>query len=125
MILSESAKEVAIEMNIDPVFVRKREIIRKRHFDENQNDASSSVPQSHEEPFKTNHFLSVVNQAIVSLNSRFEQYQEYEKTFGFLFTSDKLRSLEDNDIKSYCLRLEDALKHDGYMILMETTYMWS
>ncbi|PWA89171.1 zinc finger MYM-type protein 1 [Artemisia annua] len=49
----ENAKEVAIEMNIDPVFVRKREIIRKRHFDENQNDASSSAPQSLEESFKT------------------------------------------------------------------------
>ncbi|PWA70035.1 zinc finger MYM-type protein 1 [Artemisia annua] len=50
----ENAKEIAIEMNIDPVFVRKREIIRKRHFDENQNDASSSAPQSLEESFKTN-----------------------------------------------------------------------
>ncbi|PWA64700.1 zinc finger MYM-type protein 1 [Artemisia annua] len=108
----ESAKEIAIEMNIDPVFVRKREIIRKRYFDENQNDVSSSVPQSLEESFKTNYFLAVVDQAIVSLNSRFEQYQEYEKTFGFLFTSDKLRSLGDNDLKSCCLRLEAALKHD-------------
>ncbi|PWA52405.1 zinc finger MYM-type protein 1 [Artemisia annua] len=99
-------------MNIDPVFVRKREIIRKKHFDENQNDAQSSVPQSLEESFKTNYFLCVVDQAIVSLNSRFEQYQEYEKTFSFLFTSDKLRSLEDNDLKSCCLRFEVALKHD-------------
>ena len=48
----ESAKEIAIEMNIDPVFVRKREIIRKRHLDENQNDASSNVPQSLEESFR-------------------------------------------------------------------------
>ncbi|PWA64787.1 zinc finger MYM-type protein 1 [Artemisia annua] len=77
----ESAKEIAIEMNIDPVFVRKRKIIRKRHFDENQNDVSSSVPQPLEESFKKNYFLAVVDQAIVSLNSRFEQYQEYEKTF--------------------------------------------
>ncbi|GJW40508.1 zinc finger MYM-type protein 1-like protein [Tanacetum coccineum] len=29
----ESAKEISIEMNIDPVFVRKCEIIRKRHLD--------------------------------------------------------------------------------------------
>ncbi|GJV03341.1 zinc finger MYM-type protein 1-like protein [Tanacetum coccineum] len=73
----ESAKEIAIEMNIDPVFVRKREIIRKRHFDENKSDVSSSVPQSLEESFKINYFLCVVDQAIVSLNSRFNQYQEY------------------------------------------------
>ena len=29
-----------------------------------------------------------------------------------MFTSDKLRSLEDKDLKSCCLRLEAALKHD-------------
>ncbi|GJX06404.1 zinc finger MYM-type protein 1-like protein [Tanacetum coccineum] len=117
----KNAKEIAIELNIDLVFVQKREIIRKRHFDESKNDALSSVPQSFDEYFKTNYFLCVVDQTIVSLNSRFEQYQEYEKTFGFLFTSKKLRSLEDNDLKSCCLRLEATLKHDENIINYSVT----
>ena len=58
-----------------------KKTISFRGSNENQNDASSSVPQSLEESFRTNYFLSVVDQAIVSLNSRFEQYHEYEKNF--------------------------------------------
>ncbi|KAJ9546727.1 hypothetical protein OSB04_019270 [Centaurea solstitialis] len=91
----------------------KREIRRKRHFDENPSDASEVTSQSVEESFRVNYFLCVVDHAISSLRRRFEQYQEYENVFGFLFTSDKLRSLDNACLKSSCLNFEIALKnHD-------------
>ncbi|GJT63778.1 zinc finger MYM-type protein 1 [Tanacetum coccineum] len=103
------AKDIAIEMDIDPVFRQKRVIRKKRQFDENlvNQDTSFSV----EEAFKVQYFLYIVDQALVSLRSRFEQYKEYEKVFGFLFTSRKLNSFDDTTLKSHCSRLEAALRN--------------
>lgn len=88
----KTTKEIAIEMNVDPVFPQKRQIRRKRYFDETPIDISSINSQFEEESFRVNYFLYIVDQAIASLTRRFEQYQEYENIFGFLFTSDKLHS---------------------------------
>uniref|UniRef100_A0A8R7RG00 DUF4371 domain-containing protein n=1 Tax=Triticum urartu TaxID=4572 RepID=A0A8R7RG00_TRIUA len=105
----EDAKEIALEMDIHPEFRTKRKIKRRRQFDEGADDASIGS-QSAAESFRVNYFLQVVDQAIVSLTRRFEQYQGYEKTFGFLFTSDRLRSMDDKSLLAACVNLEDALK---------------
>ncbi|KAM6558421.1 uncharacterized protein LOC115716398 [Cannabis sativa] len=105
-----SAKEIAIEMNIDPVFPQRRIIRRKKQFDENLN--TPFVELSGEESFRINYFLYLIDQAIVSLTKRFEQYQDYENIFGFLFTSDKLQSLDNANLKSCCSHFEKALKHN-------------
>ena len=105
----EVAKKFAVEMDIHPEFRTKRKIKRKKQFDEGEDDASIDS-QSAEESFRVNYFLQVVDQAIVSLTRRFEQYQGYEKTFGFLFTSDRLRSMDDKSLLAACVNLEDALK---------------
>ena len=106
------AKEIAIEMDIDPVFRQKRVIRRKRQFDESSVDHDTSY--SVEESFKVQYFLYIVDQALVSLKTRFEQYKEYEKVFGFLFTSSKLNSFDDNTLKSHCSHLEVALKKRSF-----------
>ncbi|KAI5400105.1 hypothetical protein KIW84_065151 [Lathyrus oleraceus] len=72
-----NAKEIAVELNIAPIFPQRRIIKRKMKFDENLNILS--VELSEEESFRVNYFLYLVDQAVVSLNKRFEQYQEYEK----------------------------------------------
>ncbi|XP_056692487.1 uncharacterized protein [Spinacia oleracea] len=107
-----TAKEIALEMNVDPVFPQKREIRRKRFFDENPDDAPS-VSQSAEESFRVNYFLFIIDQAIVSLKRRFEQFQEYENLFGFLFTSYKLQSLDDESLKSCCANFVIALEDNS------------
>ena len=104
-----TAKEIAIEMEIDPVFQVKRQIRRKRHFDENVNEETT---QSVEESFRINYFLYIIDQAIGSLKKRFEQYKAYEDIFGFLFGSEKLNSLDDNHLKDCCDHLEIILKHE-------------
>ncbi|XP_057429853.1 uncharacterized protein LOC130722970 [Lotus japonicus] len=117
------ATEIAIELNIDPIFPQRRIIKRKRQFDENLN--TPSVELSEEESFRVNFFLYLVDQAIVSLNKRFEQYQQYESVFGFLFTSQNLQSLDNATLESCCIHFEEALKHneqcdiDGKELCME------
>ena len=106
-----SSKEIAIKMEIEPMFHEKRIIRRKKQFDENVND---EITQSAEESFRINYFLYIVDQAISSIESRFEQFQIYEDIFGFLFNFEKLKALDDNSLKKYCLNLESFLKHDVY-----------
>ncbi|XP_050874991.1 uncharacterized protein LOC127078594 [Lathyrus oleraceus] len=105
-----NAMEIAVELNIAPIFPQRRIIKRKRQFDENLN--IPSVELSEEESFRVNYFLYLVDQAVVSLNKRFEQYQEYESIFGFLFTSHKLQSLDGATLKSCCTNFEQTLKHN-------------
>ncbi|CAJ2639611.1 unnamed protein product [Trifolium pratense] len=99
------ATEIALELNIDPVFSQKRKIQRKRQFDENLSTAS--VELSEEESFRVNYFLYLVDQAVVSLKTRFEQYQQYENVFGFLFSSQNLQLLDDATLNSCCSNLEE------------------
>jgi hypothetical protein len=96
-------------MGIEPAFPTRRNIRRKRHFDETPEDATIAA-QSIEESIRVNYFLPVVDQAITSLTRRFEQYKGYENIFGFLFTLNKLRSLDDKRLIFSCSHLETALK---------------
>lgn len=77
------AKQIAIEMDINPLFIQKRIIRRKIQFDEDP--VEEDVILSVEESFKVNYFLYIINQAIASLTIRFEQYQEYENMFSFIY----------------------------------------
>ena len=108
----EIAKGIALEMDIGTTFRKRREIKRKRHFDENLDDTNAGT-QSAEELFRISYFLPVVDQAISSLTTRFEQYQSYQQNFGFLFTSETLQSLDDTSLKSSCDNLGAVLTKDG------------
>jgi hypothetical protein len=108
----EIAKGIALEMDIGTTFRKRREIKRKRHFDENPDDTDTAT-QSPEDLFRRSYFVPVVDQAIVSLRRRFEQYQSYQKKFGFLFTSETLQSLDDMSLKSSCDNLGAVLTKDG------------
>jgi hypothetical protein len=87
----------------------KREIKRKKQFDENP-DNTNVATQSVVESFRVNYFIPLVDQAISSLITRFEQYKGYQEIFGFLFTSETLQSLDNDRLKSSCEKLEAALR---------------
>ena len=108
-----SAEKIANEMEIECVFVQKRQIRRKKHYDENPSECTQPNLESAEESFRIHYFLYIVDQAIGSLNRRFEQYSTYEEIFGFLFSIERLRSLSDKDLKLCCKHLETHLKHDN------------
>ncbi|GKA90394.1 zinc finger MYM-type protein 1 [Tanacetum coccineum] len=88
------------------------EEFRKQIFDENSLDGRYKHARAVEVAFKVQYFLYIVDQALVSLRTRFEQYKEYERVFGFFFTSSKLNSFDDNTLKSHCSNLEAALKNN-------------
>ncbi|KAG5605443.1 hypothetical protein H5410_026935, partial [Solanum commersonii] len=81
-----SAKEIASEMNIEPEFRKKRNV-------------DNEITRSLEESFRVDYFLYIVDQAIFSLQNRFEQFEVYENIFSFLFSGKKLRSLDDENLK--------------------------
>ncbi|XP_074293010.1 uncharacterized protein LOC141619895 [Silene latifolia] len=58
------AKNIAIELNVDPIFPERRVIRRKKYFDENQASSSDEVPQTTEESFRVNYFLYIVDQLL-------------------------------------------------------------
>jgi hypothetical protein len=104
-----SSKEIATKMEIEHVFHEKRIIRRKKQFNEIVNDETT---QSAEESFRIDYFLYIVDQAISSIQSRFEQFQMYENIFGFLFNFKKLKSLDDDSLQKKCFNLEGFLKDD-------------
>ena len=65
-------------MDIEPKFPTKRQGKRKKHFDE-QNDETEELQVSPIESFKVEYFLVIVDHAIASLSSRFEQLKKFEK----------------------------------------------
>ena len=76
-----STKEIAIKMEIKPIFHEKHIIRRKKQFDENVND---EITQFAEESFRIKYFLYIVDQAISSIESRFEQFQIYDDIWFFI-----------------------------------------
>ncbi|XP_075475740.1 uncharacterized protein LOC142510766 [Primulina tabacum] len=105
-----TAKELASTMDIDPIFPEKRQIYRKRHFDEVTCESSRIPRESAEKDFRIHYFLYIVDQTIGSLKKKFEQYEEYEDIFGFHFTAEKLSSLVDEDLKARCKNLKMKLQ---------------
>lgn len=78
------------------------------NFDKNL--STPLVELSEEESFRITYFLYLVDQAVVYLNKTFEQYQEYESIFDFLYTSHKLQSLDDTTLMSCCSNFERVIK---------------
>lgn len=94
------AKTIAQDMDVEPTFPIRRWVIRKKQFDETNHDDQI---QSLEESFKVEYFLVVVDMAITSLHTRFEQLKTFENIFGFLYDSKKLKSLDDIELKKNCI----------------------
>lgn len=56
--------------------------------------------------------LYIVHQTISSIQNRFEHFQKYRNIFDFLFNFNKLKSLDDDALKKYCLNLACVLKNN-------------
>jgi hypothetical protein len=67
----ETAKDIALDMDIDTLFHTRRKIKRKRHFDENLDDTNVET-LSAQEICRINYFIPIIDQAISSLTRRFE-----------------------------------------------------
>ena len=59
-------------------------------------------------------FLYILDQSINSIETRFEQFLQYETIFGFLFDSKKIKALDEDELKKYCINLEKFLRFNEY-----------
>ena len=111
----DCARSIASDLGIDPVFVEsknKRRITKKRHFDESIVESPEQVNElSPQESFRVHYFVYIVDHAIISLEQRFDQYKRYEDIFGFLFTAEKLKSLNTDELMASCKNLEKKLQN--------------
>ncbi|KAL6279370.1 hypothetical protein ACE6H2_016251 [Prunus campanulata] len=81
-----SAKDIAYKMEINLVFHEKCQSRRRKQFDENDHEETF---QSSKKSFRVNYFIVVVDVAISSLRSRFEQLDIFEGIFRFLLNPKK------------------------------------
>ncbi|KAM6571870.1 hypothetical protein CsatA_015950 [Cannabis sativa] len=102
------ATEIASMMEVEPVFIEKRKVYRKKQFDESVNEG---VTQSAAESFKIDYFLCIIDQAISSFKTRFEKFQNFEENFGLLFDFEKLKSADDDTLRNFCINLTNLMKH--------------
>ncbi|KAL3024989.1 hypothetical protein AAZX31_04G154600 [Glycine max] len=107
----EPTKEMTIEIDIEPKFNETRKIHRKKHFDD---IVSDEITHSTEDSFGVDYFLYILDQSISSIESRFEQFLEYENMFGFLFDSNKFKTLSKDELKKYCINLEKILSFEDH-----------
>lgn len=103
------ATSLAREMDVEPTLPTRRRILRRRQFDESNTD---DIIQSAEESFRVNYVLVVVDVAIASLKERFEQVKTFEGIFGFLFDSNSLKSLNENNLRASCTKFHETFSHD-------------
>ncbi|XP_022894119.1 uncharacterized protein LOC111408608 [Olea europaea var. sylvestris] len=71
------------------------------------------VKQSTEESFRVEYFVFIIDQALSSLKTRFEQSKQYDVTFGFLFNLKRLRGATFSSLLNSCMNLEKYLQYDG------------
>ncbi|XP_050378235.1 uncharacterized protein LOC126795437 [Argentina anserina] len=100
---------IASEMGIVTEF-RENRPIKKKHYDESDID-NEEVTQAAIESFKVGYFYYIIDQALSSLQSTFEQFKKYEEDFGLLFKWEKLKSTDDETLMNFCMNLEKLFNY--------------
>lgn len=117
-----NAREIAEDLDTEPVFKATRIRKRRRMFDYEQYEGEDVGGRNAQEDFRINCFNMIVDTAIASLQRRFEQLRNHNQIFGFIYN---FKELPKSVLKSCGKNLEDVLKHgesrvvDGYMLAEE------
>ncbi|KAG2455698.1 RHBL1 protein, partial [Polypterus senegalus] len=84
--------------------LRRRQ--KKRHFNYEVRDELITDPK---EKFRTEFFLALLDQAIMSMNERFDQMKQHFDNFGFLQNYQLISPMDDNTLMKYSTDLKIAL----------------
>lgn len=104
-----NAKELAIELGIDPVFKNTKRIRRvKRQF---EYESCDEPVETHEKKFETEFFNTLLDVVLVSLQERFIQLKEHTKIWGFLYNIKEVLSSE-KELLENCNNLQSHLTID-------------
>lgn len=100
-----TAKGLAEELNIEPVFKPVKRIRRvKRQFDEIASDEPIECPQN---TLEVEFFNPLLDVALVSMRERFGQLNEHSETWKFLYSLDNLP--ERVELLKLCINLQTKL----------------
>ncbi|KAG8475733.1 hypothetical protein CXB51_032525 [Gossypium anomalum] len=58
-----------------------------------------------------------VDMAITSLKSKFEQLKTFESIFGFLFNSNKLKSLNEKKLRECCVTFYSTFSYEFFLTI--------
>lgn len=105
----KTAQNLCEEIGTQVIFKQSRILKKKKQFQYESNDIRIV---STEQKFYQDYFLAVIDQAIVSINQRFEQLSHHSENFGFLYNIENLKLFEDEKLQKHCMNLEILLK-DG------------
>ena len=101
------AREMAEKMEVEMSWPVVRQRKRKRQFDYEGRDEDVSTP---EELFKREFFLHLVDTASAALRERFSNMQVFYDLYGFLYSSELLRStIQRGKLDDCCRKLEEAI----------------
>ncbi|XP_047132451.1 uncharacterized protein LOC124811181 [Hydra vulgaris] len=112
------AKELANELEVEPIFQQKRCYKKKKMFLYETSDEPILDPKTE---FRVNFFNQVVDKALQSLQPRFMQLKEHHKLFGFLYN---FQNMSKEDLRKHSADLEidltDITKDiEGFMLSEE------
>jgi hypothetical protein len=62
---------------------------------------------------KVEYFFIVVDMTITFLKNRFEELKTFYFNFEFLYHSQKLKLLDDNELKECCFKFHSTFSHDN------------
>lgn len=102
------AKELAESLEVEPIFIEKRLRRKKQMFAYESRDEIVISPKNN---FKNNVFNVILDNAIASLQERFQQLNEFHQTWGILYNLKKLPA--DNDLLKFCKDLHLKLKMEN------------
>lgn len=107
------AREIAEDLDIPTTFEQdstaKRLKKKKRQFSYKGNDDPIQEPK---QKFKVNFYFAILDTAISSVTERFNQLQEINSKFGFLYHIDELEEKPTQLVLDHCVKLEKALTHN-------------
>ncbi|XP_065662729.1 uncharacterized protein LOC136085356 [Hydra vulgaris] len=103
----KKSEEIAIKLGTEPVFPQVR-LSRKRRFFEYE---GTDTPLNGKSEYKVDFFNAIIDVALVSLNERFKMLDSYNKILGFLTRTEKMRSLDANELLNDCKNLEISLRN--------------
>ncbi|KAL4153598.1 hypothetical protein QTP88_001431 [Uroleucon formosanum] len=113
----KTAQQLCEDIGTQPIFKQSRVLKKSKQFDYECNDTRAV---SNEQKFYQDYFLAVVDQAIVSINQRFERLSQHSENFGFLYNIENLKLFEDETLRKHCMDLEILLKDEENVMDQDT-----
>lgn len=117
-----TAKDLAEAIGVSTDFKKTRIRTKKKIFSYEAQDEPS---KNEETIFYQDYFLTIVDQAIVSMNMRFSQLESFNNNFGFLYRINKIKFMEKEELRKCCHDLQNVLTDgelkdiDGYELYEE------